>query len=396
MINKKKDFTIYRNNPNLIYLDYAATTFMPDRVINSWIFFQENIGVSLNRGSSFLSIKAQEIYNDSKENIKEFFNASCEYEILFTKNATEASNLLANTMTGFLEAGDYVVMSPYEHHSNILPWKNIVQKMGANVVMIPMLENGDLDYNFVYNLPKEKIKIISMCLVSNINSHKIDTTQISSIAKSCGAYVIYDVSQAAGHMKLDFNSINADAYVMSAHKMYGPKNIGACIIKKELLDILPPFLLGGGMVWNTIGKKLEWRKGGLKYLAGTFDVGLVYAWSKACDYLGKLDMENVEKFEKQLWDYTIKRIDTLKGIEIINWGKSYTNSICSFFTKDIHPHDLDKILASENIVIRSGHMCSQNTLEALKKESLCRISWGIGSDKKDIDKLIDILERGAF
>lgn len=393
MINKNS-FSIYRNNPNLIYLDYAATTFMPDIVIDAWNEFQSNIGVTISRGNSFLSIKAQEIFHTSKEIIKDFFDASEDYEIIFTKNSTESLNLLANTISEKLNSGDYILISPFEHHSNILPWKNIAEKVGASVVMLPPLENNDLDYNFINNLPKNKIKVISVSMISNINSSKVNLNKISKIAKESNAYLIYDVSQAVGHIKLDFSSINADAYVMSAHKMYGPKNVGACILKKRFLEILPPFLLGGGMVWNTLGGNPEWHQGTLKYLAGTFDIGLIYAWSKACEFLKMLNIEQIEKFENDFGEYVKSNLKTIPELQIVKFGEKSINTICSFSINKIHPHDLEEILSKEKIIIRTGHMCSQNTLNILGKESLCRISWGIGSKKSDIDKLIEIIKKG--
>ena len=393
MINKN-NFSIYRNNPNLVYLDYAATTFMPNSVIEAWSEFQSNIGVTINRGSSFLSAKAQEIFNISRDIIKEFFNASKEYEIVFTKNSTESLNLLANTISEKLNSGDYILISPFEHHSNILPWRSIAEKIGASVVMLPLLENNDLDYNFIDNLPKNKIKIISISMISNINSSKINLRKISQIAKESKAYLIYDVSQAVGHIKLDFSSINADAYVMSAHKMYGPKNIGACIIKKSLLDTLSPFLLGGGMVWNTLGGNPEWHQGTLKYLAGTFDIGLIYAWSKACEFLKKLDIQKIEMFESDFGEYVESNLKIIPELEIVKFGEENINTMCSFNINKIHPHDLEEILSKEKIIIRTGHMCSQNTLNILGKESLCRISWGIGSEKSDIDKLLETIKKG--
>ena len=392
MKNLRNDFPIYRNNTKLVYLDYAATTFMPDNVISAWHDFHSNIGVSINRGSGILSDKASEIYYNSKEELLNFFGASSKYDIAFTKNATEGLNLMANTISNFLNAGDYILMSPYEHHSNIIPWNEIAKLKEASIIQFPILDDGSLDYNFIYNIDYKRIKIISLSLISNVTGYLLDLHTIKDIAKLTNAYTILDISQACGHIKLNFDAIDADAFVMSAHKMYGPKNIGACFIKKDLIDILPPFLLGGGMVWNTIGGNIQWHSGARKFDAGTFDIGLIYAWSKACIYLNDIDMKNIQSFEEDLFDYTKDKFNDLSDIlDIIPYVNK--SSIFSFDIHSIHTHDIAEILSNNNIEIRTGHMCSQNTLNIFNKTSLCRISWGIGSFHSDIDKLVEIIKK---
>lgn len=386
----RSDFGIYRNNKELVYLDYAATTFMPDVVIDSWNEYHMNIGVTVNRGSGKLSSKANSIYEASKYKLLNFFGASEQYDIAFTKNATEGLNLLASTMGTFLKPGDYILMSPYEHHSNSIPWKNVAKKYNASIILFPILEDGTLDYEFINKIDIAKIKIISISLISNVNGHKIDMKRIKDITNQSNAKLIIDASQAAGHMILDFETIDASAYVVSAHKMYGPKNIGACFIKKILLEYMPPFLVGGGMVWNVLGGNIEWQHGAKKYEAGTFDIGLVYAWSKACEYLNAINMDKIEEQEKVLWKYIKAQLSTFKSVEIIKGG-SASCSICSFDIKKIHPHDLADALAKNNIEIRTGHMCAQGTLEAFGKTSLNRISWGLGSTVADIDKFLEVI-----
>lgn len=244
---------MFRRNPELVYLDYAATTFMPDRVMEAWNEYQSNVGVSIGRGNHPLSIKAAEIFDSSGRTILDYFNAGDSYDISYTKNATESANLLADAFGSCLGAGDIVLMSPYEHHSNILPWKRAADERGACIVMFPVREDGSLQYDFAYKLDLKRVKAVSVTMVSNVTSYLTDMERIKQIAEDSGAYVIWDISQAAGHMPIDCEGLGADAYFMSAHKMYGPKNIGGVLIRKERLEELPPFLLGGGMVWNALG-----------------------------------------------------------------------------------------------------------------------------------------------
>lgn len=390
MENYRNDFEIYKNNRELVYLDYAATTFMPETVISSWVDYQQNVGVSFNRGDGALSEKAQYIFEDSKTEILHFFDAYNRYDMAFGKNATECLNLLANSVGKGLKPGDIILMSPYEHHSNILPWTYIAKNTGACLVQLPLSEDGGINYEFINSLDSKRIKVISMTMVSNINAYVIDINWIKKLVAGCSAFFILDVSQAVGHRKINFLEINADAYVMSAHKMYGPKNIGAAIIKKDILEELSPYILGGGMVWNSLGAEPKWHRGARKFEAGTLDVGLIKAWSEACKYLSGINMDNVMQTEKKIWKYLIKQIGDEK-INIIPGGGACA-TICSFTIDGLHPHDIAELMAKNQIEIRTGHMCAQSTLNSFGVASICRISWGIGSSMNDIDRFLRILK----
>lgn len=390
MKDRRLDFSIYRKNEYITYLDYAATTFMPDRVINSWMDYQQTIGVGCNRGDGMLSEMAQEEYDRSKERILDFFDANPGYDMLFGKNATECLNLLSYSIRNILAPGDIILMGPYEHHSNILPWEVVAKHTGACLVQIPLLETGEINYDFINNLDIKRIKVVSMSAISNVNAHMLDVDWFKKLISECNAFSILDVSQAVGHRKLSFVEIDADAYVMSAHKMYGPKNIGAAIVKKERIDSMSPFIVGGGMVWNALGATPKWHIGARKFEAGTFDVGLIKAWSEACEYLNEVGMDKVCQSDKEIWEFTKKRMNN-KRIRIVPGGDDFS-SICSFYIDGFHPHDIVEIAAIHNFEIRTGHMCAQTTLDNFGFTSLCRISWGIGSVKEDVEKFICLLE----
>ncbi len=386
----KNDFPVLRHNPELAYLDYAATTFMPDEVISIRNDYDENIGASLNRGIGPLAKKAEKIFSNSTEYIKYFWNATDDYELVYTKNATESINLLATSLETRIGIGDIILLSEYEHHSNLLPWQRVAALRKACVVLLPITADGELDYSLLDILPKERIKIISLSLVSNVTGYKINIQKIREFTRNTNIIWILDVSQAVGHIHLDFDKISADAYCMSAHKMYGPKNIGGCFIKKQTIELLEPYMLGGGMVWNMLGGHPEWRPGAAKFEAGTFDVSLVQAWSAACAYISEIGFQSVVTWENLLYDKFLFSFRNDDRIEILPSGPEKKN-ICSFEIKGKHPHDIAALLSSKTIELRTGHMCSQSALNALNKCSVCRISWGIGTEEADIDKLILVL-----
>lgn len=390
MKDRRQDFGIYRFNKNLIYLDYAATTFMPDIVVNSWTDYQQQISVSCNRGDGPLSESAQAEYDTSKKKILTFFEANEKYDLLFGKNATECLNLLVYALEYMIEPGDIILMGPYEHHSNILPWSECAKRKGACLVHMPLLENGDINYDFIDNIEIDKIKIISISAISNVNAHVLNLCWLKKVISESSAFSILDVSQAVGHRPISFEEIGADAYVMSAHKMYGPKNIGAAIVKKDRIEIMNPFLLGGGMVWNSLGAVPHWQDGARKFEAGTFDVGLIKAWGTSCDYLKSIGMDKINFSDKKMWEFVKKRIDNI-NYRIVPGGDD-SSSMVSFTVKNVHPHDVAHIVAKHNIEIRTGHMCAQSALDNLGFTSLCRLSWGIGSDIKDIELFFEKLE----
>ena len=390
MKDRKNDFSVFRKNENITYLDYAATTFMPDQVIMSWVDYHKNIGVSCNRGNGILSDYAQQEYINSKSNILTFFGAEDDYDLLFGKNATECLNIMAYSLKEKVLQGDIILMGPYEHHSNILPWEKVAREKGACLVQLPLLENGEINYDFFDKLDKKRVKVISISIVSNINAYAVETAWVKKVQRDCNAFFILDVSQMVGHCLLECKSINADAYIMSAHKMYGPKNIAAAIVKKQLMEEMNPVLVGGGMVWNSLGATPSWQHGSRKFEAGTFDVGLIRAWSESCEYLKNIGMDVVSESDKRIWEYVKNRLD--KELFSVVPGANDFSSMVSFVVNSVHPHDVAEMATLHNFEIRTGHMCAQGALEQLGYKSLCRLSWGIGSDILDIEAFVCLIE----
>lgn len=394
MRDRRNDFGIFRKNKNIKYLDYAATTFMPDQVIERWVDYQQNIGVSCNRGNGILSDLAQQEYDNSKKSILQFFNARNDYDLIFGKNATECLNIVAYSLKEKVKQGDIILMGPYEHHSNILPWEKVAKETGACLVQLPLLETGEIDYAFFDMLDKRLIRVISISMISNINSNSIDFEWIKKAKQECGAYIILDASQMVGHRRLECEKINADVYVMPAHKMYGPKNIASAVVKKQLIEEMNPILVGGGMVWNSLGSAPSWQPGSRKFEAGTFDVGLLCAWAESCNYLMNIGMDVVSESDRRIWSYVSDRFDQ-KLFSVIP-GSSNFSSMVSFVVNSVHPHDIAELATAHNFEIRTGHMCAQGALEQLGHKSICRLSWGIGSDISDIEAFVCLIEEGCI
>lgn len=391
----KSDFAVFRNNRDLTYFDYAATTFMPDSVLESWVEYNENVGVSVHRGNGVLSGRALKIYEESKTAILRFFHAEYRYDTAFGKNATECLNLLAYSLRDSIGPGDIILLSPYEHHSNFLPWERIAVERNACLLQLPLLADGEIDYGFIDRIDTQRIRVFSVSLISNVNGHVFQIEKLKHIMERLDAFTIVDISQAAGHTPLDFASIGADAFVMSAHKMYGPKNIGAAIIKKSRIEALQPFLFGGGMVWNSLGEKPEWMPGAGKFEAGTVDVSLVYAWRRSCEYLEFLRMDQISRDEEAIHEVIADGLSSIKRVHIIP-GSENGGAICSFDIDGIHPHDFSSAMSKYGIELRTGHMCAQGTLANLGINGINRVSWGIGTGKEDVDKLISSIEKVVY
>lgn len=388
----RNEFEIYRNNPDIAYLDYSATTFMPDSVVSAWTKYHSTVSISANRNRSWLGMKACDYLDHSRLKISEFFQADESYDLIFTKNATESLNIAANGFGTLLNVGDIILLSSLEHHSNMLPWNKVAKEKGAIIVLIPLKKDGDLDYEILNLLKGKNVKIVSVSLVSNVTGHQIDYKRIKEFVDEEQANYILDISQAVAHKMINLKEYNADAYALSAHKMYGPKNIGGLFIKKNLMQKIDPYMYGGGMVWNSGGSKKEWADGHQKFEAGTFDVGLAYAWSKACEFIEEISFENIEKNNIIIYKRLIEAFQDIKNIKLAKNGHTHINSLLSFEFEKMHSHDLEAELSKRNIIIRTGHMCSQNTLRELNKVSLNRVSFGIGVTNKNIEDLINAIK----
>ncbi len=374
---------------NCKYFDYAATTFMPESVMNRWRDINELCGVSIGRGKSKLTKVADDILEKSENIFYDFFGISHDYSFIYFKNVTEAINIISMALNHKLKPLDMIVIGPYEHHSNYLPWKRLAKNTGALLVEIPTDYKGEIDYSFIDRYSSQ-IKLLSISTISNSFGHKVDINRISSKLSNQTIFLV-DESQVSGHENIPCNK-RINIHFISSHKMYGPKSIASAVVHNDLLEDIPPILLGGGMVEN-VGYLDSWASGRTKFLAGTIDVAVIAAWAEACIFLSKISYPRIIEHEKKA--KSIIRSVLLKCNYKIIETDSCSDSIISFTHKSIHSHDINELLSDKNIVIRSGNLCSQNSIRKMELGAINRISFGLSVSSDSLYHLSNALEEMA-
>lgn len=388
----RKDFSILENE-NIAYLDSGATTQKPKQVIEAVDNFYMNSNANPHRGAYKLSIKATEVYDEARTKVAKFINADMPEEIVFTRNATESLNLIAYSYgMDNLKKDDKVVLSIMEHHSNLVPWQFVTKKVGAKLEYMYINNDGEISVDEINKKIVPGIKIVGITQVSNVLGTINPVREIAKKAHSVGAIVVVDASQSVPHIKVDVKDLDADFLVFSGHKMLSPLGIGVLYGKKHLLDKMRPFLYGGDMIEYVYEQDTTYAPVPTKFEAGTQNVGGAVGLSSAIDYLNNIGMETVEKIEKELISYAMKRLSELDFIDIYGpKDLSKHTGVISFNVKGIHPHDVSSILDSQNVCIRSGNHCAQPLLRYMGLDSTCRISFYIYNTKEDVDRLINAL-----
>ena len=388
-LNKEK------NGKRIAYLDSAATTQKPKVVIDAIKDYYENINANPHRGAYELSVLATEAYDEAREKVRKFINAEHFEEIIFTKNATEAFNLLALSYgMNFINEGDEIVISIAEHHSNLIPWQNVAKAKGAVLKYMYTDENGELTEEEVHSKITDKTKIVSITHVSNALGTINPVKEIAEYAHSKGAVVIVDGAQSVPHMKVDVRDINADFWVIAGHKLLAPMGIGALYGKRELLEKMPPVLLGGDMVEYVYEQETTYNVLPYKFEAGTQNVEAAVGLSKAIDYLNEIGMDNVEKIEKELRSYAIEEISKLEYVNI--YGPKdieKRGGVLSFEIKGVHPHDVASIFDTFGVCIRAGNHCAQPLMRYMGINATSRASIYLYNTKEDIDRLVEAIKK---
>lgn len=388
-LNKEK------NGKRIAYLDSAATTQKPKVVIDAIKDYYENINANPHRGAYELSVLATEAYDEAREKVRKFINAEHFEEIIFTKNATEAFNLLALSYgMNFINEGDEIVISIAEHHSNLIPWQNVAKAKGAVLKYMYTDENGELTEEEVHSKITDKTKIVSITHVSNALGTINPVKEIAEYAHSKGAVVIVDGAQSVPHMKVDVRDINADFLVIAGHKLLAPMGIGALYGKRELLEKMSPVLLGGDMVEYVYEQETTYNVLPYKFEAGTQNVEAAVGLSKAIDYLNEIGMDNVEKIEKELMSYAIEEISKLEYVNI--YGPKdieKRGGVLSFEIKGVHPHDVASIFDTFGVCIRAGNHCAQPLMRYMGINATSRASIYLYNTKEDIDRLVEAIKK---
>lgn len=393
-----KDFptlNIEKNGKRIAYLDSAATTQKPNSVIEAIKNYYENINANPHRGAYELSVLATEAYDEAREKLRKFINAQYSEEIIFTKNATEAFNLLAMSYgMNFINEGDEIVISIAEHHSNLIPWQNVAKAKGAVLKYMYTDENGELTEEEVHSKITDKTKIVSITHVSNALGTINPVKEIAEYAHSKGAIVIVDGAQSVPHMKVDVRDINADFLVIAGHKLLAPMGIGALYGKKDLLEKMPPVLFGGDMVEYVYEQETTFNVLPYKFEAGTQNVEAAVGLSKAIDYLNEVGMDNIEKIEKELMSYAVEEISKLDYVKI--YGPKdieKRGGVLSFEISGVHPHDVASIFDTVGVCIRAGNHCAQPLMRYMGINATCRASIYFYNTREDIDRLVEAIKK---
>lgn len=371
----------------LVYLDNAATTQKPISVIENITEYYNSYNSNIHRGVHFLSQQATDAYEQAREKVRKFIGAESDKEVVFTRGTTESINLVAATYgRKFLHAGDVVLISGMEHHSNIVPWQILAEEKGIVLNVIPVLDSGALDMEAYYRLLTPEVRFVSVVHVSNTLGTINPVNEIVTSAHSIGAKVLIDGAQSIQHLKVNVKELDADFFVFSGHKLYAPTGIGILYGKEELLKSMPPYMGGGDMIASVTFEKTTYNSLPYKYEAGTPNIEGGIGLGYAIDFVESLGIEAIANYEAELLEYANEILLPLPGLRPIGTAKEKC-SVFSFALENIHPHDIGTILDMEGIAVRTGHLCTQPLMKRFGVPAVARASFSFYNTKEEIDAL---------
>ena len=392
----KEEFPILKkkiNGKQLVYLDNANSSQKPKAVIDRMSFFYENEFSNIGRSVHSLAVKATNKFEETRDLVKKFINAKHREEIVFTKGATEAINLVANSFgEKFIKEGDEIIITELEHHSNYVPWHYLRSSKKANIKFVKLNDKLEIEVDEVKKLITEKKKIIALTHISNVTGGITPLKKIIDLANSKNIPILIDGTQGAPHLKLDMQKMNCDFYAISCHKMYGPNGLGILYGKKKWLDLMPPYQGGGGMINEVKKDGISYAETPTKFEAGTMQTAEVVAFSESLKLINKVGFENISKHEMELLNYGIEKLKKNNSVKIVGDAKNRA-SVISFTIKGVHPHDIATILDESGVAIRAGHHCCQILHEKMGVSATARASLGIYNTKEDIDVLDEGITR---
>ena len=390
----KKDFPLLENK-NITYLDSGATTQKPIQVIKAVEEFYQKYNANPHRGAYSLSVEATEQYENTRTKIAKFINAKHREEIIFSKNATESLNLIAYSYgLDNIKKDDEVVISIMEHHSNLVPWQKMTKQTGSKLNYMYINENYEITDEEIERKITDKTKIVGITHVSNVLGTINNVKKIIKYAHKKGAVVIVDASQSIPHMKIDVQDLDADFLVFSGHKMLAPLGIGVLYGKREILNKMTPFLMGGDMIEYVYEQDTTFAPLPNKFEAGTQNVEGVIGLGAAIDYIEKLGYDKIQEIEHEVISYARQELSKLDYLTLYTTpNEENHSSVISFNIKGVHPHDVASILDSEGVCVRSGNHCAQPLMRFLGIDSTCRASFYIYNTKEDVDKLVKALDK---
>ena len=395
----RAEFPLLAENMNglpIAYLDNGATTQKPETVIEAIAEYYRRQNANPHRGAYALSVTATDVYENCRERVAKFLNAKRSREIIFTKNATEALNLVAYSYgLSVLKPGDEILISVAEHHSNLVPWQMVAARTGAKLNYIYLEDDGNLSEKDIQEKITEKTKIVAVTQVSNVLGLINDVKAIGEKAHAVGAVIIVDGSQSVPHIAVDVQALDCDFLAFSGHKLLSPMGIGVLYGKEKLLNEMPPFLMGGDMIEYVTEQHTDYAELPAKFEAGTQNVGGAAGLTAAIDYLEKVGFEYITAREKELIDYALPKLKELDFIELYGCDSQRDNKtgLITFNVKDVHPHDVSTILDAEGVAIRAGHHCAQPLMIYLGQNATCRASFYFYNTKEDVDRFVAGLKK---
>lgn len=390
----RKDFPIFqretRPGTRLVYLDSTATSQKPEAVIDAMDAYYRRSNANIHRGVHMLAEEATSLYEEARIKIAKFINAPSPHQVIYTRNTTESINLVAYSWArANLKAGDLVILTEMEHHSNLVPWQLLQAERGIELDFIPVTEEGLLDLDAYKKLLARSPKLVSFTHMSNVLGTINPAAEIIRLAHEVGAVTLVDAAQSVPHLKVDVQALNADFLAFSSHKMCGPTGIGALYGKMDLLDAMPPFLGGGDMIKEV--KLRSFRANALpyKFEAGTPAIAESVGFGAAVDYLSSVGMDVISTHEHEITEYALERLEEIPGVKLFGPGADHKGGVAAFTLASVHPHDVAQILDQDGIAIRAGHHCAQPLHEKFGIPATSRASFYLYNTKEEVDLLVN-------
>jgi len=378
---------------SLVYLDNAATSQKPQAVIAAMTRYYTNQNANIHRGVYKLSVDATDAYEAVREKVTNFIHTGQPHEIVFVRGTTEAINLVATSWGGQnVKAGDEIILSELEHHSNIVPWQLLAQRTGAKIRVIPMTDAGELRLDEYEKLLNDRTRLVGITYISNALGTINPVEQITALAHQHGAKVLVDGAQAVPHIPVNVTEIDCDFFAFSGHKVCGPTGVGVLWARQELLESMPPYQGGGDMISSVTFEESTWNAVPYKFEAGTPNIAGVVGLGAAIDYLAGIGMDKIAAYEHDLMGYALEKIAAIKGVRIVGSAKPKA-AVISFVMEGVHPHDIGTILDGEGVAIRTGHHCCQPVMDRLNIPATARASLAFYNNREDIDRLAAAIEK---
>ena len=378
----------------LVYLDTAATSQTPQCVVDKICDMYHTKKANVHRGVHQLSQEATDCMENTREKVRRFLNADSTEEIIFTRGTTEAINLVASSYGEKLCNGDEIILTAMEHHSNIVPWQLLQQRKRIRINVVPINEKGELRQDIYEDMFTENTRLVAFCHVSNVLGTVNPVKQMIEIARRHGVPVLVDGAQAAPHIRVDVKDLDADFYVLAAHKMYGPTGVGVLYAKKEILERMSPYQGGGEMIGNVSFEKTTFAALPYKFEAGTPDFVGIAAFAEAIDYIDRLGIDNIAEHEQQLLDYATRRLMEIPGMRIFGTA-DHKSGVISFLVGNIHHYDMGMLLDKQGVAVRTGHHCAEPLMHTLGIEGTVRASFGVYNTPEEIDTFVDAVKKAT-